>query len=269
MSLRNATECFLEECDVLAALLADLPEDGFNATTQFKDWSIIDILAHLHHLNAACEASLDGQVAFDAFIAPMIRNMATGGMRAAHRIWIGDCSGSALLSAWLTGANRLARKAVAADPEVRFPWFGPPMKSLSAISARQMETWAHGQELFDLLGVERIETDRIRNISHLGVITIPFAFRIRRLEIPDPPICVSLVAPSGAVWTWNDGIAATDRISGSAVDFCRTATQTRNVADTQLFLTGEFARTWGRIAQCFAGGPEDPPPPGSRFRSVG
>ena len=267
MSVGDAAASFLEESRALAALLADLPEDGFDAPTQFKNWTVTDVIAHLHHLNAVCEASLDGQAAFDACITPMIEGMAQGGMQAAHRIWIGSVRGHALVFAWLEGAERLAQKAARADPDARFPWFGPPMKALSAISARQMETWAHGQEVFDLLGREREETDRIRNIAHLGVITIPFAFRIRDLAIPQPPIRVSLTAPSGAMWTWNDSDATSDCISGSAVDFCRTAAQTRNVADTGLVLSGKFARTWGDIAQCFAGSPEDPPPPGSRFAS--
>jgi hypothetical protein len=43
-------------------------------------------------------------------------------------------------------------------------------------------------------------------------------------------------------------------------------TQVRNVADTKLAVTGESARRWMSIAQCFAGAAADPPPPGTRFR---
>jgi len=43
-----------------------------------------------------------------------------------------------------------------------------------------------------------------------------------------------------------------------------TVTQVRNVADTQLQVAGESARRWMEIAQCFAGGPVDPPRPGQR-----
>ena len=46
------------------------------------------------------------------------------------------------------------------------------MSARSAISARQMETWAHGQEVFDVLGADREEHDRIRNIVVLGLIPL-------------------------------------------------------------------------------------------------
>ena len=40
----------------------------------------------------------------------------------------------------------------------------------------------------------------------------------------------------------------------------------RNLADTQLQVTGEPAQRWMSIAQCFAGAAADPPPPGSRHK---
>lgn len=42
------------------------------------------------------------------------------------------------------------------------------MSARSCITARQMETWAHGQEIFDALGVVRRDGDRIRNVAHLA-----------------------------------------------------------------------------------------------------
>jgi hypothetical protein len=41
-------------------------------------------------------------------------------------------------------------------------------------------------------------------------------------------------------------------------------TQGRNVADTALQVRGPVAKRWMSIAQCFAGGPADPPKPGTR-----
>ena len=51
---------------------------------------------------------------------------------------------------------------------------------------------------------------------------------------------------------------------GDAADFCHVVTQGRNVADTPLEVTGPVATEWMAIAQCFAGGPVDPPKPGAR-----
>ena len=86
----------------------------------------------------------------------------------------------------------------------------------------------------------------------------------RGLPIPQPTPYVSLVAPSGTSWTWNDQQEG-NSISGLAVDFCYVVTQVRNIADTGLNAIGENARRWMEYAQCFVGDPQDPPPSGTRY----
>ncbi len=151
----------------------------------------------------------------------------------------------------------------AADPRARLPWVGPEMSARSSITARLMESWAHGQAVYDVLGVDRKETDATRGIAVLGINTYDWTFKVRRREPPEPRPFVSLIAPSGKVWSFGDDTGA-DRIEGSAVDFCRVVTQTRNVADTALRVIGPNATLWMANAQCFAGPPNQPPPPGER-----
>jgi uncharacterized protein (TIGR03084 family) len=128
-----------------------------------------------------------------------------------------------------------------------------------------METWSHGQAVFDLLGATRPEGNRLRNIAVMGVNTFGWTFLNRKLLVPDVKPHVRLVSPTGTVWEWNaDG--QPDRIEGTAVDFCTVVTQTRNVADTGLRVTGDVATHWMSIAQCFAGPAEDPPRPGTRYK---
>ena len=74
--------------------------------------------------------------------------------------------------------------AGALDAHDRVPWFGPPMGALSFVSARLMETWAHGQDVADALGVTRVPTARLRHIAHLGVRARPFSYVVRGLEVP-------------------------------------------------------------------------------------
>ena len=87
-------------------------------------------------------------------------------------------------------------------------------------------------------------------------------------KLPVPPSVphVRLRALGSEIWEWNAG-NATDRIEGDALAFCQVVTQTRNVADTSLTVTGDTARHWMSIAQCFAGPPETPPARGTRFRN--
>lgn len=141
------------------------------------------------------------------------------------------------------------------------------MSARSSITARQMETWAHGQEIFDCLGLERTETDRIRNIVHLGVNTYGWTFINRKEPVPEPAPYVKLKAPSGAIWKWNTP-QKDNLVEGDAVEFCQVVAQTRNIADTRLETSSEIATRWMSIAQCFAGPPETPPPPGARKRAT-
>jgi uncharacterized protein (TIGR03084 family) len=144
---------------------------------------------------------------------------------------------------------------------MRMPWFGPPMSVASFAAARQMEVWAHGQDIYDLMGVRRTNDDRIHSICELGVRTHGWSFRNRGLEKPAPP-AVRLIAPSGAEWLWNPGGA--DEIQGPAEAFALVVTQRRHVEDTDLAVRGRDARRWMEIAQCFAGTPATGPAPGAR-----
>ena len=74
---------------------------------------------------------------------------------------------------------------------------------------------------------------------------------------------VHLTAPSGDIWEWNDPDDS-NCVRGDAVQFCHVVTQGRNIADTTLDVVGENAMKWMAVAQCFAGGPQEPPAPGER-----
>ncbi|MEM7212895.1 MAG: maleylpyruvate isomerase family mycothiol-dependent enzyme, partial [Pseudomonadota bacterium] len=157
-------------------------------------------------------------------------------------------------------------KFAAADPKARVKWAGPDMSTRSSITARQMETWAHAQEVFDVLGLERTEADRIKNIAHLGVSTYGWTCVNRGEPVPEPAPYVRLTGPSDAIWEWGEASDA-ERVEGSAVEFAQVTAQTRNIADTALQTTGPNAKRWMSIAQCFAGPPNDPPAPGARVKA--
>ena len=257
---------FREESRALAALLEPLSAQDLQRETQFKGWSIEDVLGHLHLFNVAAETSLKGEEAFGAFIAPILADMQSGkSILECQFPWLDGLGRRDLFEAWKAGAESCADAFGAADPKARVKWVGPDMSALSSITARQMETWAHGQEVFDLLGVDREEADRVRNICHLGVSTFGWTFINRKEPVPEPAPHVRLTGPSGAVWTWNEA-QEDNLVEGSAVEFAQVVTQTRNVGDTGLRSVGEVATRWMAVAQCFAGPPETPPSPGQRHK---
>jgi uncharacterized protein (TIGR03084 family) len=257
---------FRDECDTLHAVLATAPRAAWQQPTQFKRWSFDDIVGHLCFFDHAAAVAVRSREELQALFGELAAAGRAGvSLIGYSRRWFAGCSGTDLLARWREQYLALASMYQDLDPDLRLAWAGPDMSARSFMSARQMETWAHGQAIFDALGLERVEHDRIRNIVMMGINTFGWTFRVNRLEVPAVKPHVRLVSPSGAVWEWHDESSA-ERVEGSAVDFCRVVTQTRNVRDTGLQVTGAVARQWLDMAQCFAGPRETPPPPGTRYR---
>jgi uncharacterized protein (TIGR03084 family) len=259
---------FREESDALFALLDTLSEQEWERPTQFKGWTPNDVVAHIHFGNYAADLALQESAAF----SNLRRDMAAGGKQGIGHLafthaWLQGRKGRTLLQLWRDFYREMAKRFVVADPKQRVPWFGPDMSVRSSITARLMETWAHGQAIYDLLGEVRHDADRIKNIAVLGINTFGWTFTNRGLAVPDDRPYVRLTAPSGALWEWR-APNQDNLIEGNAVEFCQVVTQVRNVADTALRVVGPTATRWMSIAQCFAGPPEDPPAPGVRFRQV-
>ncbi len=136
------------------------------------------------------------------------------------------------------------------------PWYGPDMSVMSKLSARFMETWAHGYDICEAVGVTPEPTDRIRHVVFLGLQAIPNSFTANSLVIPSEPVRLSVTSPGGEVWEMGKP-DATNVVSGSAWDLALLVTQRINLANTDLIGSGAIADEWLHIAQAFAG------PPGS------
>jgi uncharacterized protein (TIGR03084 family) len=126
------------------------------------------------------------------------------------------------------------------------------MSAASMATARLMETWAHGLDVADALGVKRPVTDRLRSIAHIGVRTRDYAFVINDLTPPSEPFLIELRGPGGDTWSWGPPDAA-QRVTGSAEDFCFLVTQRRARSTLDITAVGADARRWLAIAQAFAG----------------
>src|SRR3954462_14355901 len=100
-------------------------------------------------------------------------------------------------------------------------------------TARLMETWAHGLDVTDALGLPPSVSSRLRHVAHLGVRTRDFAFAQQGLAPPADVIRVEVTAPDGSLWCWGPADAA-QRIAGPALDFYLRVTRRRNRADLSL-----------------------------------
>ncbi len=256
------------EHEALDAIVVPLSIAEWDTPTPGGSWRIRDQIGHLAFFDeqgrlaaidpAGFEAGRDSALAdVDAFTCE------------AERLGR-DLTGTELRSTWRTARTAMVDALgglAEADPSARLPWYGPPMSLRSFVTARLMETWAHGQDVVDALGLgadARPVTDRLRHIAFLGCVTRGWSYSVRGATAPDAAVRVVLGLPSGAVFE-NGAPDAPDVIAGPVLDFCLVVTQRRNVADTSLSVQGPAAEEWMTIAQCFAGGPTLPPEPGTRL----
>lgn len=255
---------FRDESEALYSLIEPLGDADYDRVTLFRDWTVNDVMQHLHFFNYVADLTLTDEDEFKrVYGALKVIQEKTGSLVAATDEMLNGLKGIALRDAWRKYYLEMSDRFYAADPKQRLLWVGPSMSARSSISARLMETWSHAQEIYDLLGVERENRDLIKSIAVMGMNTFGWTFINRKEEVPKPVPHVRLTAPSGEIWEWNPE-TDTDLVEGNAAEFCQVVTQTRNIVDTDIQVSGDVATRWMSIAQCFAGPPRNPPAPGTR-----
>lgn len=247
-------------CDDLAAehaaldaVVADLNEDGWNATTPAEGWNVKDTIVHLIQADMAASLAVEDADGFQ----DMKRRMAEGGSGLGAFGTTDGKTGAEILTWWREERTKMLAAFRSRGPKDRIPWFGPDMSTLSFATARLMETWSHGQDVADTVGAAWPASDRLRHVCHIGVTTRGWSYVNRGMDFPGGDVRVELTAPSGEVWTWGPEEAA-DRLTGSAEEFALVATQRRHPDDTSLVADGNLAAEWLSIAQAFAGPPTVP-----------
>ena len=235
------------EHQALDELVAELDEPQWSAPTPAAGWTVRDQISHLWFFDQRAVMAMTAPAAFADDLQWLIANGGTAASIAPGRA----VNGEALLAGWRADREQLLAAASVIDPSTRVPWYGPAMAARSFVTARLMETWAHGQDVADAVGVQRPPTARLRHVAHIGVRARPFSYLVNGKPLPEQSVYVALTAPDGSVWEW--GEPAADRVTGPALDFCLVITQRRHVADTRLVVEGEAAREWIEIGQAFAG----------------
>jgi uncharacterized protein (TIGR03084 family) len=246
------------ESEELDRLTAALSPDQWALPTPAPGWTLAHQIAHLAWTDRSALLAVTDADAFQALVEKALAvpdAFVDQGAEEGARLPPAE-----LLAGWRAGRNALDRALRAAPPGSRFPWYGPPMSAASMATARLMETWAHGLDIADALGVVRPPTDRIRHVARLGVRTRDFAHTVHGLTPPADEFRVELTAPSGELWAHGPEHAP-QRVTGPALDFCLLVTQRAHRADLALTAVGPDADRWLDIAQAFAGPPGTGRPP--------
>lgn len=255
IDLRDICDDLEAEHADLDSLVAPLDAAGWDTPTPAEGWSVRDQISHLAFFDRAGTTAIEDPGAFGASLQELLADIQ--GFMDRPLIEGRSLPLSEVLARWREARSGMITVFRTADPRIRAPWYGPPMSPASFISARLMETWAHGQDVADALGVRRTPTERLRHVAFLGVRARPFSYSNRGMTAPEEDLRVELTGPSGEAWSWGSG---DDLVSGDAEDFCLVVTQRRHLDDTSLKVEGPLATEWMSIAQCFAG----PPGPGRR-----
>ncbi|MGW1815848.1 TIGR03084 family metal-binding protein [Streptomyces sp. NPDC002125] len=248
-----------EESDELDLLVAGLSAHEWTVPTPAEGWTVAHQIAHL---NWTDEVALVAATEPGAFAAEVEKAL------AAPDSFVDEAAGEAvaaltpeaLLVEWREGRARLQDALRAAPAGAKLPWYGPPMSVASMASARLMETWAHGQDVADALGVARKPTARLRHVARIGVRARDYAYFVRGQRPPAEQFRVELLAEDGGPTVYGPEEAA-QRVTGPLLDFCLLVTQRAHRDDLAVEAVGADADRWLDIAQAFAGpaGPGRPP----------
>jgi uncharacterized protein (TIGR03084 family) len=240
----------------LEALVADLDDTAWATATPAEGWDVKDQVGHLAYFDDRARESMTER---DAYIAHRDEVLAHPDFADRMADESRRFDGPETLGWFRRARTALLEAARHTDPSLRVPWYGPDMSAASSITARIMETWAHGQDVADALGADRAPSDRLRHVAFIGARALPNSYQARGLPLPETPVRVELEAPSGDWWAFGPE-GASDTVRGPALDFCLAVTQRRHLADLDLDVDGPVATEWMSIAQAFAG----PPGPGRR-----
>lgn len=251
------------EGEELDRLVADLAPARWAAPTPAPGWTVAHQIAHLawtdrRALLAATEAeAFQREAERYATQADSVDFVEAGAGEGAQ------LPPASLLKSWRTGRADLLAALCAQPRGARLPWYGMPMSTAGMATARIMETWAHGEDIADALGVTRAPTRRLRQVVRIGVRARDYAYAVHGLQPPAESFRVELAAPSGEIWVHGPEDAG-QRVTGEALDFCRLVTRRVHRADADVRAEGGEAEQWLCLAQAFAG----PPGPGRAPRAA-
>jgi uncharacterized protein (TIGR03084 family) len=239
------------ETTAIVSVLSGLRPCSWDASTPADGWTIRDQVTHLAFFDDATLLALTDPASFELQREELLAFGDGFPDEVADRYRA--LRAETCLEWFIRSRDRLLAHYLGTDPSHRIPWYGPDMGLASSATGRLMETWAHGQDIVDTLGLVRPATGRLRSIADLGVRTLGFSFQLNGRTPPTLPVRVELNGHDNDRWEWGPDEAA-DRVTGGALDFCLAVTQRRHLSDTNLTVVGPVATEWMSFAQAYAGG---------------
>jgi uncharacterized protein (TIGR03084 family) len=236
------------EQHALLDVLRGLDDDDWLRPTPARGWDVRDTVSHLADTDEMAIATATGR---PGSLNERADRSASGEDVTFRGVLAGRKQSGAEVCAWFeTSTAALHDMFLALDPAERVPW-GIGMRPPSLVSARLMETWAHGLDVHAALGVEPLDTDRLAHVAWLATRALPYAYTVAGREPPGDPIRVELTLPSDTPWTTGP-VDAVNRITGTASEYCRVFVHRLAVdAAVTLRAEGESAVDALRVARAY------------------
>ena len=154
------------ECAALDLIARRVPPGDWATRTPADGWDIRDQIWHLAWYDgAAYRATAEPQ----AYAAEWTTVFTDVDAYASDVVRKGrELAPEAVLAQWREQAGLFQRAALAGGPRTRVAWHDTQMSVASMVTARIQETWAHGQDIRDALGLPPEVSDRLRHVAHLG-----------------------------------------------------------------------------------------------------
>lgn len=234
----------------LDALVADLTEEQWRTPSAAAGWSIADTVVHLVMSDELAVKSVqgDGKKWFEEAMANPGAALTRQDDAAASR------TGADILKWWREVRSELIDGLRAVPKGARLYWGIGEMSAASFTTARLMECWAHGLDCFAGLGVEPVDTDRIRHVCFLGYRTLPYAFEFAKREPPAPieALRLSLDAPDGeTTWAFGDSHAP-QFVEGAAGEWARIAVRRLPLTEAKTLVAhGDLAQAALEVAKAY------------------
>jgi uncharacterized protein (TIGR03084 family) len=248
--LQNVFSDLAAESNEIDRMVADLPDSGWALQTPAPGWTVADQVAHLAFIFRLAGTAAADPAAFNALVE-RAKGDFDGAVNAALEEYRGKPP-QAVLSRWQAERSAGVEALAAVPGDQTVPWLVNPLPPAILACAGIMETFAHGQDIADTLGVRIERTDRLVHLVGFATLTRNFGYEARGLTPPETEFRYEITAPSGELWEIGPEDSP-QRITGPAVDFCLLVTRRRHPDDLAVTASGAEAEHWLDIAQAYRG----------------
>ena len=217
MSRDDVLAALEAQTDRLDAILHSLDAKQWSAPSLCPGWTVTDVVLHLAQTEEGVAATITGR---DLPARPV----SGGTVDEIIEHWVQTERGAppAEVHARWNRARGAALEALrSADPDKRFTWVAAPLRPTALATTRLSEHWIHTMDIAEPLGIDNPDTDDIRHLAWLAVMTVPYAFKLAGRG-GAPSVRAELTAPSGAEWVIGPEDADVV-ITGPASEFVRVA----------------------------------------------